>query len=162
MKIAGILLFGLLFSLFPLTSVYGQETEVIYLSGTGFDNTVEWDFYCSNGMNSKAWTTIQVPSCWEQQGFGEYNYGHVPLENRLKEEGHYRYFFDVQKVWRGKQLTLVFEGVMTDALVLVNGKQAGEVHQGGFYQFIYDISKLVKYGKENKLEVKVKKYSEEK
>ncbi len=160
MKIAGILLSGLLLVLLPFVSVHGQDTEVIYLSGTGFDNTVEWDFYCSNGMNSKAWTTIQVPSCWEQQGFGEYNYGHVPLENRLKEEGHYRYFFDVQKAWRGRQLKLVFEGVMTDAQVLVNGKQAGEVHQGGFYQFIYYISKLVKYGKENKLEVKVKKYSD--
>ncbi len=49
---------------------------------------------------------------------------------------------------------------MTDARVLVNGKQAGEVHQGAFQPFAYDISKLVKYGKENKLEVFVKKFSD--
>ena len=78
-----------LFTLFTLSAVQAQETEVVYLSGTGFDQTVELDFYCSDGMNSKAWTTIEVPSCWEQKGFGQYNYGHVPFENRLKEEGHF-------------------------------------------------------------------------
>ncbi len=145
--------------LLSISSLQAQETEVLYLSGTGFDQTVEWDFYCSAGMNSGTWTTIEVPSCWEQQGFGEYNYGHVPLDKRLKEEGHYRYFFDVPKEWKEKNLKLIFEGVMTDALVLVNGKQAGAVHQGAFYQFSYDITKLVKFGKENKLEVKVKKFS---
>ncbi|MDF1576155.1 MAG: glycoside hydrolase family 2 TIM barrel-domain containing protein [Bacteroidales bacterium] len=137
-----------------------QETEVVYLSGTGFDRTAEWDFYCTDGMNSKAWTTIEVPSCWEQQGFGEYNYGHVPFEDRLKEEGRYRYFFEADRSWKGKRLDLVFEGVMTDARVLVNGKQAGEVHQGAFYRFSYDISRLVSYGRENKLEVFVKKFSD--
>jgi len=152
--------FALLLSLIICTSLPAQETEVIYLSGTGFDQTVAWDFYCSDGMNSRAWTTIEVPSCWEQQGFGQYNYGHVPFEQRLKEEGHYRCFFMADKNWKGKLVELVFEGVMTDARVLVNGKQAGEVHQGAFYPFSRDISKLVNYGRENKLEVLVKKFSE--
>ncbi len=140
--------------------VDAQWTEKVYLSGTGFDNTKEWDFYCSDGKNSGAWSTIQVPSCWEQEGYGQYTYGHFPLDQRLKEEGHYRYFFDVEKEWKGQNVRIVFEGVMTDAKVVINGKQAGEVHQGGFYQFSYDISKLVKYGKENTLEVFVKKFSD--
>ena len=149
-----------LFTLSLFVSLSAQETEVVYLSGTGFDQTVEWEFYCSDGMNSKVWTTIEVPSCWEQQGFGQYNYGHVPFEQRLKEEGHYRYRFQANKAWKGKHIDLVFEGVMTDALVLINGKQVGEVHQGAFYPFSHDISRLVKYGKENTLEVKVKKFSD--
>jgi hypothetical protein len=150
----------LLFSLFLHASLFAQQTELVYLSGTGFDQTVEWDFYCSDGMNSKAWTTIEVPSCWEQQGFGQYNYGHVPFDQRLKEEGHYRYRFQAKKAWKGKHIELVFEGVMTDARVLVNGKQVGQVHQGAFYRFSYDISRLVKYGKDNTLEVMVKKFSD--
>jgi hypothetical protein len=145
--------------LLSLSSLQAQETRVVYLSGTGFDRTVAWDFYCTAGMNSGRWTTIQVPSCWEQQGFGQYNYGHVPFDRRLKEEGHYRTWFGVEKEWKGSCLELVFEGVMTDARVLVNGKQAGEVHQGAFYRFSYDISGLVRYGRENKLEVYVKKFS---
>ena len=52
------------------------ETEGLYLSGTGADNTVAWDFFCTGGRNSGFWTAIPVPSCWELQGFGTYNYGH--------------------------------------------------------------------------------------
>ena len=51
-------------------------TDVLYLSGTGCDNTVKWDFFCTDGANSGKWTKIEVPSCWELQGFGAYNYGH--------------------------------------------------------------------------------------
>ncbi|WKX78353.1 hypothetical protein [Zobellia laminariae] len=51
------------------------ETQKVYLSGTGKDDMVDWDFFCSDGMNSGKWTTIGVPSCWELQGFGNYNYG---------------------------------------------------------------------------------------
>ncbi len=148
----------LLFAGSPFISA--QDTKSIYLSGTGFDQSVEWEFYCSDGMNSGAWTSIEVPSCWEQQGFGQYNYGHDAFEERLKEEGHYRYFFDLEKGLKGQSIHIVFDGVMTDARVLVNGKQAGEVHQGAFNPFSYDISKLIKYGRENKLEVFVKKFSD--
>ncbi|MDX2432143.1 MAG: glycoside hydrolase family 2 TIM barrel-domain containing protein, partial [Bacteroides sp.] len=137
-----------------------QNTEIFHLSGSGFDQTIQWDFLCSDGMKSGEWTTIEVPSCWEQQGFGQYNYGHDAFDERFKEEGHYKHFFDVDKSWKGQVVNLLFEGVMTDARVLVNGKQAGEVHQGAFNPFSYDISKLLKYGKENKLEVFVKKFSD--
>ncbi len=137
-----------------------QSTKLLYLSGTGFDHTVEWDFFCTAGMNSGAWTKIDVPSCWEQQGFGAYNYGHVPFEDRLKEEGHYRYSFTAPAEWKGKHIRIVFEGVMTDCAVLVNGKTAGPVHQGAFYRFDHDISRLLKYGQENLLEVNVKKFSD--
>lgn len=137
-----------------------QQTEVIYLSGTGADHTKEWQFYCSTGMNSGKWSTIQVPSCWEQQGFGSYNYGHDKFENRLNETGLYRTNFLVPADWRSKQINLVFDGVMTDAEVKINGKLAGPVHQGAFYQFRYDIGKLLKYGTQNQLEVFVKKHSD--
>ena len=137
-----------------------QNTELVYLSGTGFDHTVEWDFYCTAGKNSGNWTKIEVPSCWEQQGFGEYNYGHVPFENRLKEEGQYRYSFTAPAAWKGRSIRIVFEGVMTDCAVLINGKTAGPEHQGAFYRFHHDVSRLLKYGQENLLEVNVKKFSD--
>ncbi|WP_321286022.1 glycoside hydrolase family 2 TIM barrel-domain containing protein [uncultured Sunxiuqinia sp.] len=140
--------------------LFAQETETIYLSGTGAEDAVEWEFYCSDGRKSGEWSTIAVPSCWEQQGFGDYNYGHDPFEERLNETGLYRYNFTVPKSWKNKEITIVFDGVMTDAEVKINDKLAGPVHQGAFYQFRYDISKLVKAGNENQLEVLVKKHSE--
>jgi beta-galactosidase/beta-glucuronidase len=134
-----------------------QSTQIQYLSGTGSDHTTDWQFYCSGGSNAGKWTTIPVPSCWELQGFGKYDYGFAKDSVRGKESGLYKYEFSVPAGWKGKQINLVFEGVMTDAEVKVNGKLAGAVHQGAFYSFKYDISKLLK--DKNVLEVKVDKHS---
>jgi len=140
--------------------LFAQKSEFRYLSGTGADHTVNWDFYCSAGQNSGKWTTIAVPSCWEQQGFGAYNFGRDEMEGRLNETGTYKYRFNVPPAWKGKQIDLVFEGVMTDARVSVNGRTAGPVHQGSFYPFRYNITKLIRQGQENELEVFVKKHSD--
>ncbi|MBN1819374.1 MAG: hypothetical protein JXR31_01870 [Prolixibacteraceae bacterium] len=148
-----------------IVSFFGftQKTEIVYLSGTDADNPVKWDFYCTDGRNSGEWTTIDVPSNWELKGFGTYNYGHDWSNENIKlgkEHGLYKYKFEVPKTWKGKTINIVFEGSMTDTKVLINGKQAGEFHQGGFYRFRYDISKLLKYGKSNILEIDVAKQSE--
>lgn len=135
------------------------RTQTYYLSGTGKDDQVEWDFFCSEGRKSQEWTTIGVPSCWEQEGFGAYNYGHDPMDQRALEYGLYKHSFFVPKDWKGREVSLVFEGVMTDATVSINGKSAGEVHQGAFYEFKYSITDLLTYGKANLLEVKVQKVS---
>ena len=136
-----------------------QTTQKIYLSGTGSDDTVDWQFYCTEGRNAGEWTTISVPSNWELQGFGKYNYGHAKDEERGKESGLYRHKFEVPADWKGKQVEIVFDGSMTDTEVKINGKTAGPIHQGAFYRFRYDISSLLKYGKQNILEVKVDKHS---
>lgn len=141
------------------THLLAQTTEKIYLSGTGSDNTKQWDFFCTGGMNANKWTKIAVPSCWELQGFGKYDYGFAKDSVRGKEKGLYKHRFNVPSTWKGKTINIVFEGVMTDAEVKINGKSAGELHQGAFYAFKYDITNLLKYGKENLLEVTVAKHS---
>jgi len=139
--------------------VSAQETTRIYLSGTGSDNTRNWDFFCSGGANAGKWTTIPVPSCWELQGFGKYDYGFAKDSVRGKERGSYRYRFPGNANWTGKKIYLVFEGVMTDAKVKLNGQSAGGDHQGAFYSFRYDVSNLLKPGADNLLEVEVAKHS---
>ncbi len=134
-----------------------QETESLYISGTGSDDTVLWDFYCSAGQNSGKWTKIPVPSNWEFEGFGEFNYGHD--KERLNEYGIYKHTFVIPKRWENKKINIVFEGVMTDTEVKINGHVAGETHQGGYYRFKYDISNLLKFGENNLLEVTVHKSS---
>lgn len=133
-----------------------EETEVQYLSGRGKDDPVAWEFYCTGGRKSGEWTTIGVPSNWELEGFGTYNYGH----NRPKadEQGKYRRTFEIPEGWSDKRIFLVFDGVMTDTEVSVNGQSAGPTHQGGFYRFKYEITDLVEPG-ENLLEVTVSKVS---
>ncbi|MDQ6890162.1 MAG: hypothetical protein M3Z56_07790, partial [Bacteroidota bacterium] len=56
-------------------SGFSQATIIKYLSGTDKDHTAQWDFFCTGGRNSGRWTKIAVPSNWELQGFGTYNYG---------------------------------------------------------------------------------------
>ena len=139
-----------------------QSTEIVYLSGTDAADTVMWDFFCTDGMNSGHWTKIKVPSNWELQGFGTYNYGddwQNKEKKQGKEHGLYRYEFTVPSGWKGKTVNIVFDGSMTDTDVKINGFSAGKVHRGAFYRFKYDISKLLKYGKNNILEVDVAKHS---
>jgi hypothetical protein len=153
--------FTLLLSFFlSVTFSQAQKTEIKYLSGTGSDHTVNWDFFCTAGRNSGRWTQIPVPSNWELQGFGTYNYGGDKDEIRGKETGMYKHEFQVPKEWKNKQVCIVFDGSMTDTKVKINGISAGKMHQGSFYRFRYDISELLKYGKENLLEVSVDKHSE--
>lgn len=162
MKTKLILLTSLLISAF---TSYGQQTETQYLSGTGLGKEKIWKFYCTDGRNSRKWSTIKVPSQWELQGFGEYTYGRWykrGLKNPSMEQGLYEYSFSVPAAWAQKQVSIVFEGVMTDTEVKINGQLAGAVHQGGFYEFSYDISDKLKYGSKNKLEVKVSKHSDNK
>lgn len=147
--------------------VPAAETETLYLSGRGSDDAQPWDFFCTGGRNSGFWTKINVPSCWELQGFGTYEYGvlvrpstNQPVRPPLPDEqGIYRREFSVPAAWRGRVVRIVFEGVMTDTEVKVNGRSAGPVHQGGFYRFSHDITDKLRFDAPNLLEVTVSKFS---
>src|SRR5674476_782409 len=133
--------------LFGFISIDAQKTEILYLSGTDKDHTVQWDFFCTHGRNSGKWSKIAVPSNWELQGFGTYHYGQPDLT--ADEKGLYKYEFFVPGNYSKKSVYIVFEGSMTDTEVKVNGKIAGPVHQGGFYRFKYDISDLINFDGKN-------------
>ncbi|WP_294251801.1 glycoside hydrolase family 2 TIM barrel-domain containing protein, partial [uncultured Chryseobacterium sp.] len=144
-----------------------QSKEIRFLSGTDAEHTKEWDFWVSSGRRSGSWSKIQMPSHWEQQGFGSYNYGrdYVTYGKNFRfhdETGLYKHTFTVPDSWKGKTVNIVFEGSMTDTEVKINGKSAGAVHQGAFYEFSYNISDKILFGKENLLEVKVSKMSADK
>ncbi|MBS1520875.1 MAG: glycoside hydrolase family 2 [Bacteroidetes bacterium] len=145
--------------LIPAIAVCAQQTQVQYLSGTGSDHTVNWQFFCTAGQNSGKWTTIPVPSNWELQGFGKYNYGLDKDSLKGREQGLYKYQFSIPASWKGKDINIVFDGAMTDTKVMINGTQAGPIHQGSFYRFKYDITRLLNFDKPNLLEVTVSKYS---
>ncbi len=147
-------LFLLFIALLPL---HAQQTEKIYLSGRDAAHPVEWEFRVDGGRRAGVMSRIPVPSCWELQGFGTYNYGKD--DHKASETGYYRTRFFVPPRWQGRRIRIVFGGVMTDTEVRINGHAAGPVHQGGFYQFSYDITPWVHAGDSNLLEVTVHKTS---
>ncbi len=146
-----------LFLLLLLLPLPAQETELLYLSGQDAANPLEWEFMVDGGRRAGRWDHIPVPSCWELQGYGTYNYGKDKI--KASETGHYRTRFMIPPRWRSRRIFLVFGGVMTDTEVKVNGHSAGPVHQGGFYRFRYDITPLVHPYDTNLLEVTVHKMS---
>lgn len=148
-----ILFFIALFS----ESLFAQQTVLQYLSGQDKDHTVKWDFMCTKGRNSGKWSTIPVPSCWEMQGFGSYNY-YQDTQNP-NEQGLYKYNFKVSPQYKGKKIFIVFDASMTETEVKINGQSAGPIHRGGFYQFKYDITNLINFDKYNLLEAIVSKRS---
>ncbi|UOG73279.1 glycoside hydrolase family 2 [Hymenobacter tibetensis] len=150
----------------PAAAQTSARKQVQYLSGTDNIHTKTWDFYCTGGRRSGAWTTIQVPSSWEQQGFGSYNYGrdYKTYGKNFRfadEKGQYKHQFKVPAAWQGQQVYIVFEGSMTDTEVKVNGQLAGPIHQGAFYRFKYDLTDKLKYDQDNLLEITVSKMSAE-
>ena len=148
-------------SLLSTNPLFAEETQRLYLSGHGPEDAVQWDFYCSGGQHSGRWSKIAVPSCWELQGFGDYTYGRWYLQKGARpsdETGHYKTTFTLPGSFREHEVRLVFEGVMTDARVLINGQQVGEEHQGGFTRFDYTVTPFLRTGR-NQLEVFVAKES---
>jgi len=143
-----------------------STTQTLMLTGSGKDDPVMWNFECtgSTGQNLGIQTTIGVPSQWELQGFGTYNYGlDSPQSSNV---GQYSYTFNVPTSWAGNDVQLVFEGVMTDCtptingqstgyLITLDGAQAGPTHQGGFTQFRYDVTSILNYGGSNTIAVTV-------
>ena len=127
---------------------------------------VQWDFFCSDGHNSGKWTKIGVPSCWELQGFGTYQYGmrfygKATPEGIADETGKYKHEFTLPKEWNGRQILLVFEAAFTEIRVQINGRKAGSgTYQGGFTRHTIDVSDRVFFGqKKNRLEIEVLKES---
>ena len=160
LKLASITLF--IYSSISCIIAQSTEMQVMYLSGTDNTHTKTWDFFCTDGRKSGTWTTIETPSCWEQQGFGNYEYGRNNFTYGSKyryasEQGKYGYNFQTPASWKDKEVFIVFEGSMTDTEVKINGKPTGKKHQGSFYRFTYNITDKLQIGKTNKLEVTVSK-----
>lgn len=145
------------FSLVFALPAQARESERFYLSGTGPRDARPWEFRIDSGQRAGEPTTIPVPSQWQLEGFGTYAYGHE--EDQPRGVGKYRLRFRVPESFRDRYVELVFEGVMTDAEARLNGQLAGPVHQGGFTRFRYDVSRLLSFEGENRLEVTVREHS---
>jgi Glycosyl hydrolases family 2, TIM barrel domain/Glycosyl hydrolases family 2/Glycosyl hydrolases family 2, sugar binding domain len=107
-------------SLAAVSSVCAQQTQIQYLSGTDKDHTVPWQFFMTGGGRSNnVSTTIPVPSSWQTKGFGAYSYQASPSSVSV---GQYSTTFSVPSNWSGKRIFLVYEGVLTDTVTMINGQ----------------------------------------
>lgn len=115
----------------------------------------DWQFQtdpAGNGMEEKWFAcglpdarSVKIPHTWNvERGFEEY-----------RGLAWYSYELQIAKEWQGQTIRLQFDAVYRDAVIWVNGKQAGAHHHSGYTTFIIDISAYVSFGQSNRLVVSV-------
>ncbi|WP_167615132.1 glycoside hydrolase family 2 protein [Maribellus sediminis] len=139
-----------LFLLFALLSLQGMaQIDQISLNGKWEiifdekDEGVEGKWYLNNNFEThSAIRQIDVPSCWEEY---EMNYEGVAF---------YRKKFFVPAEWKDKIIYLNFDAVNYVAECWFNNHVV-DYHEGGFTPFSFRIDKLLKFGEENILTMRV-------
>ena len=108
------------------------------------------------GFDDSAWTSVQLPHDWsmtlpylspEEGGKGSMGF----MQGGL---GWYRKTFAVPTAWKGRRVSLEFDGVYHRATVYVNGREVG-FHPYGYTAFAYDITDYLIPGGENLVAVRV-------
>lgn len=97
-------------------------------------------------LDAKREGAIQVPGCWEAQGYSK----------TVDGPAHYRRVVRIPTAWAGRRILLEFEAVSYACVVFCNGIRAGE-HYGLWTPFAVDLSAAAVPGEENRLEVVVYK-----
>jgi len=144
----------LLFALLPAPLGFAAERARIDLNG-------QWQFRLDphNEGEASRWQagntafsdSIQVPGCWQAQGFGKRS---GILRNHYVGDAWYRRKVSVPAGWKDKIVTLRFGGVSRRATIFVNGTRIGE-HDGFSAPFEFDITSTVRFGVENMIAVLV-------
>ena len=109
----------------------------------------------ANDFDDKSWRSLDLPHDWSIEGKSDLKNptsgagGYFPAGI-----GWYRKEFNVPAAWRGKHVSVYFEGVYMNSEVFINGKSLG-IHPYGYSSFYYDLSPYLNYNKENILAVRV-------
>lgn len=127
--------------------VPGVYQPALSLNGTWLFNERPAAQFYQTKVSGAAWKPIVVPGEWSMQGF------------RVDSAAFagYQTTFSLPADWKGQQIKLRFDGVLSESQVYVNGKAVGS-HMGGMTAFELDITSAVQDG-ENTLSLSVRSES---
>jgi beta-galactosidase len=125
-----------------------------------FDNN--WKFFQgdtasakSKDFNDMGWRSLDLPHDWSIEGkirptnpTGGAG-GYFPAGS-----GWYRKTFRAPAEWKGKKISIYFEGVYMNSEVFINGKSLG-IYPYGYSSFSYDLSPFLDFNNENVIAVRV-------
>jgi beta-galactosidase len=109
----------------------------------------------SSSFNDSNWRTLDLPHDWSIEGKIEKTNpmgsagGYFPAG-----EGWYRKTFEVPTTWKGKRVTICFDGVYMNAEVFINGHSLG-MHPYGYTAFNLDLTPHLDFSKANTIAVHV-------
>jgi beta-galactosidase len=156
-----------------------EESRAYYIPEKHLSLNGTWKFFWSDTpedtpssfflpkFNDKKWSTIQVPSNWEMQGFGDKMFRNVSapfhanppyVPKEYNPTGAYRRTFTVPADWRGEQVFLRMEKTASASFVWINGKEVG-YNEGAQEPAEYNITRYLQPGT-NSIAVWVMKYSD--
>ena len=141
--------FILLFTMFVFVSVSSFAENAAYVIPSKVEN-VKQPFLLLNGTwqfkysPTSKWTTIEAPGEAVMQGYA--------IEH--DKPFWYRKVFTLPVDYKGKRVILRFDGVYSQARLLVNGKFVRE-HHGGFTRWETDVTEFVKPGGKNEIMLEV-------
>jgi hypothetical protein len=85
----------------------------------------------------------------------DYGLNNLAIPETLNKQDYwYRTEFNAPNQWKGRRLTLTFEGINYAAVVWLNGKPLGSI-KGAFIRGIFDVTEAIKVGQNNVLAVRV-------
>ncbi|WP_418991552.1 glycoside hydrolase family 2 TIM barrel-domain containing protein [Alistipes sp.] len=116
--------------------------------------------------DTSGWDRIEVPSCWEMQGYGYPIYTNIeypfefepPFITRDVPVGSYVRKFNIPENWKKGRIILHFGGVYSGYTVWVNGREAGYA-EDSCLPSEFDITDCIRDG-ENTLAVRVFKWTD--
>jgi beta-galactosidase len=121
-----------------------------------------WKFYQgdtaaakSKGFDDISWRSLDLPHDWSIEGkINPKNPtggsgGYLPAGI-----GWYRKTFKIPNEWRGKKVSIYFEGVYMNSEVFINGKSLG-IYPYGYSSFSFDLSPYLDFNNENVIAVRV-------
>jgi len=123
------------------------------------------NFY-EEGLDTRTWDEIAVPSNWELKGFGIPIYTNIvypfpknpPFVGDDNPVGTYRRDFTVPQDWDGREIMLHFGSITGCAFVYVNGQKVG-MSKASKSPAEFDITRFLKKGS-NTLAVQVFRWSD--
>jgi len=123
---------------------------------------MDWKFFLGDpgeaqsvSFNDQGWTPIELPHDWSIEGKFDKE-APVGKDGGFLAQGlgWYRHTFVPSENWRGRKISVDFEGVYMNADIWINGKKLGS-HPYGYTPFSFDLTSDLKFGEANVLAVKV-------
>jgi len=139
---------------FLILSFTIQAREVITLQTGWKFSKGNYELASQISFNDSKWQNVTIPHDWAIEGpvlvDGDGGTGKLPW----RDEAWYRKRLDIPASYTGKQIYLVFDGVMASPEVYINGKLAGKWDYG-YNSFYLEVTGFLQPGKENILAVHV-------
>ncbi len=129
---------------------------------TVFSADADWKFFLgdpagaeSSGFDDGSWRTVTVPHDWSIEGtVDEKNPTGAGGGFYPAGVGWYRKGFTAPASWKGKRVSVEFDGVAMDATVYLNGRKLGN-HPYAYTSFRFDLTSQLNFSGKNVLAVRV-------